>query len=72
LNTPPDEVIRATPVPGVGIINAAATWHLEKIQRRYSYSSEQDASGKVTNLLLVVDLAANPNVRRRQNSDPGF
>jgi len=72
LNTPPDEVIRARPVPGVGIINAAATWHLAKIQRRYSYSSEQDASGKVTNLLVVADLAANPNVRRREKNDPGF
>jgi hypothetical protein len=72
LNTPPDEVVRATPVPGAGIINAAATWNLTKIQRRYSYSSEQDTTGKVTNLLLVVDLAANPNIRRRQNTDPGF
>jgi hypothetical protein len=72
LNTPPDEVLRTTPVPGVGIINAAATWHLEKIQRRYTYSSEQDANGKVTNLLVVADLAANPNVRRRKTTDPGF
>jgi hypothetical protein len=72
LNTPPDEVIRARPIPGVGIINAAATWHLVKIQRRYSYSSEQDANGKVTNLLVIADLAATPNARRREKSDPGF
>lgn len=72
LNTPPDEIIRARAVPGVGVINAAATWHLEKIQRRYTYSSEQDASGKTTNLLVVADLAATPNARRREKSDPGF
>jgi hypothetical protein len=72
LNTPPDEVIRVRSVPGGGVINAAATWHLVKIQRRYSYSSEQDANGKVTNLLVVADLAATPNARRREKSDPGF